>query len=257
MTNLQNQPRRLPVVAAFTHILKGLAHNWRVGARHGLPWLALLALISVWDYKTTPLTADPQSVKVTWLNAVSVVLGLLANASIAVSWHRYILLDEPPSRVPPFRIDGYVWRYFARNLVIAALGVAPIIFAVSLAELMPAAFTLPAIVTAIFMVVLVQRMSTGLVATAVAGENFGLQRSLMATRKNFFPILGVLALVFLVDLAILLLMLLPSAIFASAAPGLVVPAAFIMSIPAQLGIVLMNTMMITSLYGFFVEGRNF
>ena len=43
-----------------------------------------------------------------------------AFASIAVNWHRYVLLDEMPVGLQRLRVDGVVWRY-AGNLLLVFL----------------------------------------------------------------------------------------------------------------------------------------
>lgn len=65
---------------------------------------------------------------------VSTVLVTLAGSSIAVSWHRAILLDEPIKYAPMMRLDAIVQTYFAAALFLTLMGLLPVMTLVRMTE---------------------------------------------------------------------------------------------------------------------------
>jgi hypothetical protein len=64
-----------------------------------------------------------------WLQFLVTILAFaIAGLWIAVAWHRFVLLDERPGWIPPFRGDR-MWAYFLRGLLIAIILIPVIIVA--------------------------------------------------------------------------------------------------------------------------------
>ena len=56
-----------------------------------------------------------------WLQFIlCFVVGIVCFTWTAVAWHRYILLDETPGWLPPFK-GGRIWAYILRTLLIALI----------------------------------------------------------------------------------------------------------------------------------------
>lgn len=89
------------------------------------------------------MTAAVQSGSFPWINfIIAVLVALIGTLWIAVAWHRYILLDESPGMVPPFRADR-IFSYFLRALLIVIILI-PIAIVLSLvAGLILAGFVRP------------------------------------------------------------------------------------------------------------------
>ena len=250
-------PRQLPVLAAYFHMLNSIRHNWRVGARHGLPWIALLTIFKAWSLWTPQVTNDAGEPLLNWPDILALGIGIVATSSIALSWHRYILLDEPPASVPPFRMDGLVWRYLGRSCFIGAVSIAPILAIALLSEATPVAVLPIWLSLGLGVVVILVRLSTSLVATALGRNDFGLKAALIATRGNMVRILGLIGLTAVAEIILLLLLALPLAAAQPVPPTWLLPATLLVSIPVQLVAVLLNITLLTTLYGFFAERRNF
>ena len=250
-------PRLLPVTAAFMHMLNSIRHNWRVAVRHGLPWIALLTLFKAWSLWSPQSPGDSFEQTMNWADFLALGVGIVATSSIALSWHRYILLDEPPATVQPFRMDGLVWRYLGRSCFIGAVCIAPILALGLLLEATPVALLPIWLALGFAFVVIVVRLSTSLVATAVGRNDFGLKSALIATRGNMVRILGLIALTGLVEVILFLIVALPMAAAQPTPPAWLLPATLLASVPIQLIAVLFNITLLTTLYGFFVERRDF
>jgi hypothetical protein len=250
-------PRQLPVWPAFVHMLNLVVHNWRVAARHGFPWVALLTLFKAWSL-WSPGALDPSAEpSLSWPDFLALIVGVVATSSMAVSWHRYILVDEPPSSIHPFRVDALVWRYFGRSCFIGAISLVPILVVGLLSEATPAAFLPIWLALGLAIIVILVRLSISLVATALGKNDFTLKSALIITRGNMMRILGLIFLTAAVEIALLLALALPLAAMQPTPPAWALPTALLLSIPVQLAAVMVNISLLTTLYGFFVERRDF
>jgi hypothetical protein len=250
--------RKLPVFSALKHILQSIASHWQVAARFALPWLILMAALHSWDLLNTP---EPQTTPVSFeLRGITFILmavGLLASSSIAVSWHRFILLDEQPNTVGPFRVDRIVWTYLGRNILISLIGILPLLISAAVFDALPNILMPAWLALALLFVTFMARLTTSLPATAIDRKDFGLKEALAVTKGNNLPILGLLLLNGLLMLGALLLFVILLAIAKAAAPSIIVPATIVLEIPFQLTIILLNTALQTTLYGYFAENRTF
>ena len=61
------------------------------------------------------------------MELVIAAFSLVIFSSIAVNWHRYILLDEITASEKIFRLDRPVWNYAGRTLLIMLITLVPIL----------------------------------------------------------------------------------------------------------------------------------
>lgn len=259
MTPPQIQARELPVLKAFGHMLAGLRAHWLGAFKLALPWLALMAVLDIWSLNIKPFKANPTAeLNLTFVDLISVLVGLLATSSIAVSWHRFILTDAPLHAEPAFRIDKIVWTYLGRSFLIYFLCLIPIVALVFIRELSGAVILQPLILGFIVMlIVFICRMSISLPAVAIIKPAIGLKHAMEATRRNNLRILGLIGLSF-VSLAIpFLVYLVVIGAMSNLNPKIAIVAAAVLGIPLQFYSVMMNATLLTSLYGFFIEKRDF
>ena len=169
---------------------------------------------------------------------------------IAVSWHRYVLLEEYPSGfLPVFRTDR-ILAYFGRGILLALIMLVffvPIMFVVvGLLGAVPALGAIVGIIVYAFVVVAVMRLSITLPATAI-GQPVGFGEAWEATKGYGGAILILLAVSFvfqvLVQLAIALFSFIPLL-------GALVSIFF-----AMLIIPMINLSILTTMYGVFIEKR--
>src|SRR5439155_22363973 len=85
-------------------------------------WMLVLLPINVAGefYNFAHASADPEKIDpgVAVASFVMLVAAGIAFASIAVSWHRYILLTEVPEGLARLRLDETVWRYVGNFILI-------------------------------------------------------------------------------------------------------------------------------------------
>lgn len=183
---------------AFRHFFfsLGLLIGWAILL---LPLFAL-----VWYVALREAMPDFRSLPPAAIGA-SAVLGLgvlLASLSIETNWNRRILLDQRPSLLGRWRLDGPVWRYAASVVLIlvvlalyAAAGAAVMMFAVPrlAAQLGAAAQPLGIAVTALIGLsglFTFYRLMSWLAGVSIADREYGLGAAWRATRGNRFAFLA-------------------------------------------------------------------
>ncbi len=260
--------RQLPAGTCIRHAVNSVRNNIAYAFRISWPWYAVLIPAGIGagllaDYVTggNP-EANPGALLPVYL--ILIVINLVAFASIAVNWHRYILLDEVPRGSELFRLDDKTWRYFG-NVVLLFL----ILFAAALLFMVPVMIlsSLSTItgILAIFAVLFALpfaaisfcRLSVKLPAIALGRRDFRLTDAWAVTKDNKQPIFFVVLFQFLmaVGITLALAVLLLGLIYISPALGVVV--ASIIQLVVGWIFTIFGITILTSLYGFFVEQRNF
>jgi hypothetical protein len=250
--------RELPVFKAFSHILSGVSAHWRGALKPALPWLVMVALLNAWVLKSQLSSPTPQPEQnANWLDLVAAVIGLTAGSSIAVSWHQFILRDVPLASVQLFRLDRTVWRYLGRIITIIAICFIPLLALVMAIDFAPP--LLMPIILGLFIQLAVfgYRMSLTLPATAVNNTTFGMREALEATRGNNLRILALIVIMILMILAGFMAFLIIVGALKTINPVAAQLAVFVLGIPVLFFNTLVTSNLLTSLYGFFVERRDF
>ena len=116
-------PRQLPAGACIRHAMSSVRNNIGYAFRISWPWYAVfvpivIVLSSLLGYATSG-NPEANPAFAFLINLAIAVVTMLAFASIAVNWHRYILLDEVPQAREIFRLDDKTWRYFGNLLLIS------------------------------------------------------------------------------------------------------------------------------------------
>ncbi len=249
--------RKLPILAAVKHALNSVVTYRSAGIRIGLLWIIVLLAFNLAGLFLIDQPDPPQTGRIGLFDLVQIAVGLIAFYSIAVNWHRFVLRDEMPTAQGALRLDGLVWRYTGNALLITLMTFLPVaVLAAILSVLLPPAvvLVLPAVAgagTATFM------LSLKLPAIALGRTDFRFADAMKAAEGNFWQVMGVfllsalivfVAAVMLVILAALLSYLprIPAAIIGLAAGAAV-----------NLFVILFSVSVLTSIYGYFVESRNF
>jgi hypothetical protein len=250
--------RELPVVKATSHILNGVVAHWRPMLRLAMPWLGLVTLLDIVALQIYPpqKTVAPQF-NINWIDVVIFFLNLLATSSVAVSWHQFILRDAPLDAIKPFRLDSNVRLYFTRILLIDGICFIPVLaLAVALGVTPPVVWPI-IIALLIQLAVFAYRISLSLPAIAIGNAAIGLKESFAITRGNNLRILGLLALVHLILIIALLAFAVAVNILQIINPTLGLIGVFLLGIPVVFFHMVLAASLLTSLYGFFVEQRDF
>ena len=262
--------RILPVQGVLGHALHSTKNNLRFAWHISWPWLALLVplhmLVEPMLPKIVPDAVDPATVArniQTMLGLIGLgLVSLLVFSSIAVAWHRYILNDEVPQGTARLRLDAVVWRYFGNTLlimVLVGLALVPVVLLASLAIAMfglseNMASIVVAVLAGVIALPLAYRMMIKLPAIAVGNPDINLKTAMQKTAGNSFQ-LGMSALI--IFCAALLIGFAMSQILDAIGAN----ESGVTSIVVQQAVSWITTIFtvtfLTSLYGFFVEGREF
>lgn len=261
--------KTLPVTAAFSHAMRSTLDNLGFAFHLSWPWMLALFPIEIvgnlyiWANDVGP--PDVPNPKVIAATFIMGIASLIAFSSIAVSWHRYILRDDMPQGLGRLRLDATVWRYAGNVLLIVlllSLCVVPAVFAFALVAVLFGDNALVIIVPASLLLLLAiipssYRLSVKLPAIALERWDYSLRNAWADTRGNFWQLLGLALLYFL-------LVLIAGLVAAGVGYGLGQLAGAIgqsVSIAIQLVVnwivTILGVTMLTSLYGYFVEGREF
>jgi hypothetical protein len=273
--------RILPIGTAFGHVMSSTLNNLRFAFHSQWPWMlvwsTLLAGLMLTMYVSLGTTAGLADAAVqekmrempglaalfaVWIIALLVV-GLVAIASVAVNWHRYVLKDELPAGMARLRVDDLVWRYLGNAMLItliAGLVGVPVALVASLIFAFLGPVGAPFILAAILMAVLpvFYRLSVKLPAIAMGRKDFTLRDAWLVTQGNWWQIAGLavlltivsfVAALFMFGVTLLLQMLLPEQLADLADLGVQLAANWVLTV--------LSITTLTSLYGFFVEGRDF
>jgi hypothetical protein len=265
--------RTLPIQDVLGHAWRSTASNLRFAWHISWPWLAVIVPLQIIIEPNLPRVVPESTDPATIASNMKALAGLLflglvsilAFSSIAVAWHRYVLKDEVPNGLARFRLDSVVWRYFGNTLLIillVCLAVIPIAVVLSiLAALLGvsevAATILIAVVAALLGLPLVYRMMVKLPAIALGNSDISLKTAIEKTEGNSFQ-LGIagfiiLAVVFLIGTVMQQVLSMLGLVTADQTS---VVAIFIQQMGNWITTIFTVTFL-TSLYGFFVEGRDF
>ncbi len=265
--------RKLPVTAALTHAFKSTWHNLPFAFRASWPWLVLLIPFNL--YFTTglpeldPATTDP----VKQAELAKAVLGFYATAavsmvvyaSIGVTWHRYILQDEQPQGLKSLRLDSTVWRYVGNTILVALFAVFSILPLAILSSIVlqvlgaPLQAVMPFYVAFAILIALpvTYRFSLKLPAIAIGNKNFRFGDAWNVTRGSMPQLILLGGAVFLgLSAAGIILGVAEQGVQAALGEA----GAILFRVLSQLIswiVAIFTITMLTSLYGFFVEKRDF
>ena len=266
--------REMPILDAFTHSIQSTINNIKFAFHASWPWMLALLPISIIGniYILSFGLFDPKAPLQPQVFLTSLAMGLcsmLAFSSIAVNWHRYILKDEVPFGMQRLRMDNLVARYFGNTLMIGILSglVAMFIFMpVGLITWLLAAGAptlgiisggILAIAAFLFVIGLSVRWSIKLVAVAMGRTDFGISDAKRLTEGNHLRIVGLYLLVFL-------MLIMGALVIAGASYGLAntgstwtLSTLIVIQMAVNWISTIWNVTLLTSLYGYFVEGREF
>jgi hypothetical protein len=270
--------RKLPVGKAVENCLRSVVAYSPEAAKIGLPWIVVVFILAIIQAFLVPDDfLDPKSI----VSSVSqgnyrpllimyfdITVYLLALSSIAVNWHKFALLEEMPSGLAWLRIDSLTLRYFG-NLVLILLIIIILASIVGFGTIMVSASDLISpgvsdiidlisiILITLAMLLIFSILSLKLPPIAINAPKIGFLDTFKFAKGNYMSIFGyALALAVCVTIVRIIAKLIDSYIFSY---GDIVGG--IMSVIMHLAIMWFSLMVgiasITTLYGYFVEKRDF
>ena len=270
--------------AIFTHALATVRNNLGVAWAVFWPWaivgvliiVGLVAVIGIPDPSAT-MTTDGMAneMRFSGLRLLANIAQIVIAASIAVNWHRYVLLDEFSQSIGGrLRLDAHVWRYagnvFLVSLILIALVLVTVLALILvLMGLGGANFTagsppsglailLAAIVAVVgfcWAMLVMMRLMVKLPAVAVGRTDYGFGRALADTKGHSMTILGMMGLNLLLVFGVLLAGGLVIAGIATISPMLAIGLAVVAYLVFIWFFTIFNVSQLTTLYGVYAEGR--
>ncbi len=253
--------QKLAPFATIRHALNAVIQFRATGIRIGLPWSLVLAAISFLDrsFLSAAETADTSAKLMVFRPSDFLIaaISLVIFSSIAVNWHRYILLDEVTAPGKVFRLDRPVWNYALRTLIIMIIALAPVLIfsAIFIAALphLSLLLAVPFFLAGIY----IMRMSVALPAMALERNDFGVRDALRITQGNNLQFAALLALNTLILLTTFFALGIVLAIIGGVSLTAAKFMALVLSVPVNLFLSLFSVSLLSSLYGFFAEQRKF
>lgn len=267
--------------AAFGHVVASVYRNFGAALRMSWPWMLVYAVMQALAVLFQPdvlavLSGDgPAVLRMTssvW-GTVALLLGIstLAFSSLAVNWHRLLLLDDEAEGVDRLRIDGIVWRYLG-NMALLILALSPV-FVIAMVTGLSIAFSVfgpengmgsfllafaISLLPAAGVLVILQRLMIKLPAIAIGRNDYGFGDAWDDSRGAFLRIAGFVLMVLGTTYGLGLLASVPFTLLSAVLGtqgvlGPLIGSLWQLAINWIAWIVGLNA--ITTLYGMFVEGR--
>lgn len=260
--------RKLPVGAAFGHVLRSTFHNLSFAWHLSWPWLLVIfpinIVVNVYGVSER-LSLQESSKTAIAITIVLVLVSAFAFSSIAIGWHRYILLDEIPRGWSRLRIDAAVWQYFGYTLLLFlnfAAGlfvvlVVGVLLRALVGEFMRIPSLLAYIAAVLYSVGTFYRLGVKLPAISLERKDFRMSDAWTATEGNHVELMGLGLLFSLSALALALVVATASWGVAQMGVSFLVFISMAVQIIFHWIVTIMGVTLLTSLYGFFVEKRDF
>lgn len=246
--------RKISPVKAVSHALNSVITYRAMAFRIGKFWVPVLVVAGLLESLVGP--PDPQDVETgpVALQLATAALGFIAFCSMAVNWHRFILRDDTAE---PARLDAVVWRYAGNSLLIMLIVLAPLLVMAYLIVLLHPAATVIFVAAGLGAGAVVTGLSIKLPAVALGRTDFTFGNAWAACQGNFWQLMGIFLLNAAVFFAAVLVMIVIVSALASISAIAALLAQIAMGAALQLFYTLFNASIFTSLYGFFVEQRDF
>jgi hypothetical protein len=272
--------RQLPAFAAFKHVWATVFTNAGAALRISWPWLLVMAISTAFFVASSPTLSGVSPSKtsegrILFLFSLLVVIFSLAFASIAVNWHRFVLLDELPKGLQVLRVDSHVWRYLGNLFLIGLIVGLPFGLAAAIlvkllgncclpnAMLGRSIFGPPVIFGMLIFFglllalnVIINRLAIKLPAVALGRRDYGLGQAWSDSAGNFFPIAGFAFLLYVSVIVPQKLLEWVSENLENSLGLLGTIQVVVVSVVVQWFALIVGISALTSLYGFFAEKRD-
>ena len=246
--------RKISPTKAISHAFTSLVTYRAAAVRIGMVWVPILFALGVVQMLVGQ--PDPQALELNaaaFVQIASAAVSFIAFSSMAVSWHRFILRDEMGS---PLRLDAPVLRYAGNSLLIMLMALVPLVTGLVLVLLLPfiSILLLP---VSLMVAVAVTRLSLKLPAVALGRTDFSFKDAWASSADNLWQLLGVFLLNAAIVFGILFMLVLVLSGIGQISPAAAKAVEVVVDAMLKLFLTLFNASIFTSLYGFFVERRDF
>lgn len=261
--------RELPVTKVIDHSVRSTLNHFAFAVHVSWPWLLVILPFHVAAnlYINFNMPENPNDAPV-GVALASTGIGLLTAivfSSIAVSWHRYVLLDEIPQGIQRLRLDWTVWRYFGNTILIVLLmfvvgfpvGLVLVLIGLFLGEASLIVIVPAMIALMLAALVYSYRLGVKLPAVALERSDYRFKNALADTMGNFWRFVGLGVVVILIFIAALVAIGGPIFLLSSFANAGIEAVLLAVQLVANWIITIWGVTLLTSLYGYFAEKRDF
>jgi hypothetical protein len=258
--------RQLPTSAAFVHALKSTVSNIHFAFRVSWLWLIIMyAADVITTYKfVLPLrgeTGPEAEARLFLAQAPSMLVSLVAISSIAVTWHRYVLRDEWPTAQQLLRLDATVLRYMGNLIGVGVLVSLFLFLPVLVVQVVSNTLGIPDSLLMIPLVVLGTmlsfQLSIKLPAIALGRQDFTFREALNQSGGNYAPLLGFTVFVLLTTLVVMAAFGIVARPIYESGNDLALFIVLGLGVLVKWMLAIFSATTLTSLYGFFIERREF
>lgn len=247
--------RKLSPTKAIIHALKSVWNYRGTAIRIAMPWAPVIIILGfIETFTGPPDPALPDVGRPVLVPALSAIASLLAVCSVAVSWHRFILRDETANG---YRLDRHVLLYAGNTILILMAMFLPAIITLTGALVAPAPAMLLGLASTALIGGAVTRLSIKLPAVALGNSAFSFRDAWLASAGNYWPCVAVFLLNLVIAAAGLLALIILVNLVSPAGETAATIAVVAGGAALQLFFAIFNASIFTSLYGFFVERRDF
>lgn len=247
--------RKLSATKAVIHALKSVWSYRGTAIRIAMPWVPVIIILGfIETYTGPPDPALPDAGRSVLVPALSAIASLIAVCSVAVSWHRFILRDEAAGG---FRLDSHVLLYAGNTILILMAMFLPALITLTGTLVAPAPAMLLGLASTALIGGAVTRLSIKLPAVALGNSGFSFREAWSASEGNYWPCVAVFLLNLVIAAAGLLALVILVNLFSPAGETASTIAVVAGGAVLQLFFAIFNASIFTSLYGFFVERRDF
>ena len=150
-----------------------------------------------------------------------------------------------------------VWRYAGNSLAIMLMVLAPVLMLTAIVAMLPPAAAIVLAAATLGAGAVITALSIKLPAVALGRTDFGFRDAWTACEGNFWPLMGVFVLNAALFLVAVLCIIAAVAAAMSISPVAGLAVQLVLGAAVQLFYTIFNASVFTSLYGFFVERRDF
>jgi hypothetical protein len=261
------QTRNFDAVKAFLHALKSIWLNRQAMFDMTWPWMLI---VLPFDYarvfyanpviavlKPEVLPTPEQAQIITQYMLPYYLITVFSFASIAVIWHNYVLRDEWPQGLARLRLDRTVWRYvgnlFILTFLLTIAMIIPLVISQIVGRVFPVLGGLTFGLVMVLAITLSFRLGLRFPAIAIGNRSYTFMDAMMQTRPSSGSIVWYALLIVISVLAVRFLVF-DVLLTQLGAPPL---AMFGLEFMYQWVTTMLGITALTTLYGFFAEGRNY
>jgi hypothetical protein len=259
--------RKFNAFKAFVHALKSIWLNRWAMLDITWPWMLI---VLPFDYARVfyanpvlaelkpDMTPTPEQLQVIMQYMLPYYfIATLSFASIAVIWHSYVLRDDWPSGLARLRIDKTVWRYLANLIILTFLlmiaMIVPLVISQLVTRVIPGVGVFAFGLIMVIAITLSFRLGLKFPAIAIGNNTYRFMDAMTQTKGS------VGAIVWYAMLIVVAVMLVRLVVFDGLLMRLGVPpiALFGLDFAYQWVTTMLGITALTTLYGFFAEGRDY